>query len=102
MSGEAQLILAIVGMFVGGGFATLLGVLTNSLLKAQRQQGEQQVRWEKIVDQKDKQITKLEEISEKQVKKIEVLEKRLDEVESRAKEAEAKVVQLEWEVRRHG
>lgn len=99
MSPEAQVILAIVGILVGGGFATLLGVLTNSLLKTQAQQGAQQAEWKAIVDEKDKQILRLEGINERQAQRIEKLELRVMEVERRAGRAEARVAELEREVK---
>lgn len=105
MSGEAQLILAIVGVFVGGGFATLLGVLTNALLKTQRQQGEQQAEWRAIISSKDAQILTLQARDERQAARIENLEMRIIEVErrasraeNRADEAEARVAELEKKV----
>lgn len=99
MSVEAQFILAAVGILVGGGFATLLGVLTNALLKAQSQQGAQQAEWKAIVDQKDNQIQRLEGMNERQAQRIEKLELRVLEVERRARKAESRVDELEREVK---
>lgn len=101
MSAEAQVILAAVGLLVGGGFATLLGVLTNSLLKAQAQQGQQNAEWRAIVDEKDKQILRLETIITIRDQRIEKLEQRVAVVEERARVAEAKAIDLERQVE-HG
>lgn len=113
MSGEAQVVLAIVGILVGGGFATLLGVLTNSILKTQQQTGSQQTGWQAIIDQKDKQlqstitekdrqITRLESIVAIRDERIEGLERRVSEVEARAARAELKVEQLQQRVEGNG
>lgn len=99
MSPEAQVILAAIGILVGGGFATLLGVLTNSLLKAQQQQGAQQAEWKAIAHEKDKQIERLEGINERQAKRIGELEQRVEVAEKRALRAEARVEHLEQEIR---
>lgn len=99
MPGETQVILAAVGILVSGGFATLLGVLTSSILKTQSQQGQQQAEWRAIIDEKDKQILRLETIIGIRDKRIEGLEVRITEVEKRATRAEARVAELEREVK---
>jgi uncharacterized protein (DUF3084 family) len=112
MSPEAQFILAIVGLLVGGGFATLLYTLTQAILKTQSQQGSQQIEWKAIVEQKDKQlttsitekdrqITRLEAIIAIRDERIEALERRISEVETRATRAELKVELLQQRVEGH-
>ncbi len=101
MSAESQFILAAIGILVGGGFATLLGVLTNSLLKSLAQQGQQNAEWRAIVDEKDKQILRLEQMISIRDTRIEALDQRLAIVEERARVAEAKATDLEWQVHHH-
>lgn len=109
MGGDAQLVLAIVGILVGGGFATLLYTLTQAILRTQQQTGSQQTGWQAIIDQKDKQlqstitekdrqITRLESIIAIRDERIEALERRITEVEARAARAELKVEQLQQRV----
>lgn len=112
MSGEAQVVLAIVGVLVGGGFATLLYTLTQAILKTQSQQGSQQTQWSAIIEQKDhqlqmtitekdRQITRLEAIIALRDERIEALERRISEVEARATRAEFKVEQLQQRIETH-
>lgn len=109
MSGEAQVVLAIVGVLVGGGFATLLYTLTQAILRTQQQTGSQQTGWQAIIDQKDKQlqatitekdrqITRLEAIIAIRDERIEALERRVSEVETRASRAEVKVELLQQRI----
>lgn len=112
MSSEAQFILAIVGLLVGGGFATLLYTLTQAILKTQQQQGSQQIEWKAIVEQKDRQldititekdrqITRLESIIAIRDERIEALERRISDIEAKATRAELKVEMLQQRFEGH-
>jgi uncharacterized protein (DUF3084 family) len=113
VSGEAQVVLALVGILVGGGFATLLGVLTRGILKTQEQAGSQQAHWESLLNserqahessmaEKDRQITRLEAIIAIRDERVQHLERRVQIAEEKATRAELRIEMLEREVKRDG
>lgn len=80
-----QVFVAILG---GGSVVSLLGVLATATLRVQKQQGEQIAEWRAIVlekdkqlDAKDRQITRLEGVIERQVVRITELEARVTQLE---------------------
>jgi hypothetical protein len=78
-----ELTTLLIGGGISGGLITLLTVLTNAVLKAQKQTGEQQAYWRAIVDEKDKQILRLENIIALREAKIANLEARVTELEKK-------------------
>jgi uncharacterized protein (DUF3084 family) len=76
-----SLLVTLLGAGAGGSIITVLGILTSASLKVQRQQGEQIAEWRAIVDEKDRQIIRLETMILDKDKKITELETRVGKLE---------------------
>jgi hypothetical protein len=70
-----------IGVPVFGGIAGLMYALVNSVLKVQERAGQQNAEWRSIVDEKDKQILRLETILALRDERIVKLEGRVAELE---------------------
>jgi uncharacterized protein (DUF3084 family) len=71
----------VIGLFGGGSIISILGVLTTASLKVQKQLGQQIAEWRAIVDEKDKQILRLEATLIAKESRITHLETRVSELE---------------------
>lgn len=76
-----SLLVALLGSGAAGGIITMLTVLTSASLKVQKQQGEQISEWRSIVDEKDRQLLRLENMILEKDKKIVELETRVAKLE---------------------
>lgn len=73
----------LIALFGGGSVVSILGVLTAASLRVQKQQGEQIAEWRSIVNEKDKQIVRLEAMIVAKDARISKLEDRVTELERR-------------------
>jgi predicted RNase H-like nuclease (RuvC/YqgF family) len=87
----------------GGAVATILTLLVRATLALLRSQGEQMREWQQIVDAKDRQIEakdrQLEQVEHAKNGQIAELRESLAERDQRIQRLEARVAELEREVR---